>query len=268
MPQIIPAYVINLDRRPDRWEIISANLDRIGVKAERIPAVDARLLERQEERELDADGDEPHRKVDVGALACAWSHRKAIRAFLDTSAPAALILEDDTELADDTATLLCGVEWWPRGMLAVRLEWCYPVGRKWRGAVPLWPAEMQTPTGRGVHRLERAGGGSCAYIVTRKAAELLLPALAEPDNPVDQMLWNQRRSKIARRFRPYQVVPAMARQRDAAGTDLVSWRRADFEALGKAGRRKRRWAAMPHMARVRLLMLLGLVRRTKVEYAP
>ena len=53
MPQTIPAYVINLDRRPDRWKAISANLDRIGVKAERIPAVDARLLEQQEQREIE-----------------------------------------------------------------------------------------------------------------------------------------------------------------------------------------------------------------------
>ena len=231
MPQIIPAYVINLDRRPDRWATISENLDRIGVTAERIPAVDARLLERQGEQEQDTNGDEPQRKVDVGCARVRVEPPQGDARLPRPGAPAALILEDDADLADDTATLLGGVEWWPRGMLVVRLEWFYPVGRKWRGAAPLWPAEMQTPTGRGVHRLERAGGGSCAYIVTRKAAEFL-PALAEPDNPVDQMLWNQRRSKIARQLRPYQVVPAMARH--ATTPEAIS-------SLG-AARTLRRWA--------------------------
>lgn len=255
MGQTIPAYVINLDRRPDRWAIISENLHRIGVRVERIAAVDARLLGQQE------------RRVDVGALACAWSHRKAMQAFLDTDAPAALILEDDAELADDTASLLASTEWWPPNMRAVRLECCYPVGRKWVSSAPVWPAEARTATGRTVHRFERFAGGTCAYIITRAAAEIVAPTLVVPDNEVDQMLWNKRRSKLARKLRPHQIVPAMARQRDA-GTDLGADRDAALVALGKAGRRRLRRRGLLHMARVRLLMALGLVRRVTVEYAP
>ena len=36
----LPVYVINLDRRPDRLEAITADLDRAGLAFERIKAID------------------------------------------------------------------------------------------------------------------------------------------------------------------------------------------------------------------------------------
>ena len=44
----LPAYVINLDHRLDRREAMQNQLGRLGIEAERIPAVEARLLEDQE----------------------------------------------------------------------------------------------------------------------------------------------------------------------------------------------------------------------------
>lgn len=265
---IIPVYVINLDRRPDRWAAMCEQLDRLGIEAERVPAVDAEMLANQEEWECgNGRPTTIHRtrQADIGALACAWSHRKAMRAFLDTPAPAALILEDDAELAADTGTLLESTDWWPRNMLALRLETIYPAGRKWQSAVPLWSAVARTPTGRTVHRFERGSGGSAAYLLTRKGAEVVHPAFADPEHPVDQLLWNKRRSKLAHRLRPHLIAPAMARQREA-GTDLAAWCDADHHVLDKTRRRRRRWAGMPHMAKVRLLMLTGLVRKPEVLY--
>ena len=55
----LPVFVINLDRRPDRWAAMSTQLDRLGIGAVRIPAVDARLLAAQEEWERDTNGDAP-----------------------------------------------------------------------------------------------------------------------------------------------------------------------------------------------------------------
>ncbi len=37
---VLPIYVINLDRRPDRLAAIAADLDRLGLPFERIKAVD------------------------------------------------------------------------------------------------------------------------------------------------------------------------------------------------------------------------------------
>ena len=85
----VPVYVINLDRCPDRLRLISANLDRIGLPFFRIGAIDGQTLV-----------DEPAcRRMNPGHVGCARSHYKAHSAFLDTDAAAALILEDDVEVA-------------------------------------------------------------------------------------------------------------------------------------------------------------------------
>ena len=47
---MLPVFVINLDRRPDRWKAMSAQLDRLGIPAERIPAVDAEELDTKDKR--------------------------------------------------------------------------------------------------------------------------------------------------------------------------------------------------------------------------
>ena len=74
--QVLPAYVINLDRRTERWARMQENLDRVGVIAERIPVVDARLLA-EKERETVRRGVAPSRKIDLGATACLLSHAAA-----------------------------------------------------------------------------------------------------------------------------------------------------------------------------------------------
>ena len=116
MSQTVPAYVINLDGRTDRWRTISEHLNDLGIEAERIPAVDARGL---------SDKDRcfgPLGEIPLGSVANMMSQSVAMRRLLESAAPAALILEDDAELAPDAAALLNGADWWPEGALIVRLE--------------------------------------------------------------------------------------------------------------------------------------------------
>ncbi len=82
---MLPVFVINLDRRPDRWTAVRGQLDRIGIEATRIPAIDKESLA----------GDPALLKMGAGHVACARSHYKAMQALVDCGAPAALILEDD-----------------------------------------------------------------------------------------------------------------------------------------------------------------------------
>ena len=100
---MLPVYVINLDERTDRWEAILDNLKQLGVVGERISAIDAKRLE----------GTSASWSIDRGAVACAFSHGKALRRFLESNGPAALVLEDDAELAPDTTALLHDRDWWP-----------------------------------------------------------------------------------------------------------------------------------------------------------
>ena len=157
----LPVFVINLDRRPDRWEAMSAQLDRLGIGAVRIPAVDGRLLAAQEERDRGRNGNPPGRDLSLGETACVWSHRDALRAFLDTGERAALILEDDVELAPDTPSLLESVDWWPPEARVIRLE---------TGNI-----SPRSGVCYGLHRLKRPPGAGC---IASNAGRRARPAIS------------------------------------------------------------------------------------------
>ena len=268
-PQEIPAYVINLDRRPDRWETISRNLDRIGVTAERIPAVDARLLADREERRIER-GDGRSWRISLGSAAGMQGHAKAMRRLLESDAPAALILEDDAELAQDTASLLQSVAWWPDEATVVRLELTYPAGRRWLMSAPLWRPSGKTPSGRDLRRLERWAAGSAAYLINREGSVIVLEAFADPDHTVDHTLFDLRVSETARRLHTVQVIPAMARQRQEDESDQDAWRKKRKTATSVSARRRqhlrRNLSSLPYKTRLRFLMLLGLVSKVEIAY--
>ena len=253
---MLPVYVINLDRRPDRWRMISANLEQIGVQAERISGIDARLLAEQEQRGIERSN-KPRWKINLGSAAGMMGHGKAMKHLIESDAPAALILEDDAELAADVPTLLNSTDWWPLGAKIVRLEEVLHHPRL------LWRPSGRTPSGRDVSRLERWCGGAAAYLINREGARLALTAFANPVHTTDHTLFDLRVSQTARRLRPCQIVPAAARQRDQGASDIEAWR----------GRSKRRrgvkhiLCGLPYKSRVHLLKAFGLVRLVEIHYA-
>ena len=260
---MLPVYVINLDRRLDRWAMISEQLDRLGMEATRIPAVDARLLATQEEWEQTTNGNAPFWRINLGAAAGMLGHSKAMIGLLGSDTPAALILEDDAELASDTPALLDGTDWWPTGAHIVRLEGGYDTPR------PVWRPTGTTPTGRALRRLERWCPGSAAYMIDRQGARIALAAFADPNLTVDHTLFDLRYSKTARRLCPMQVAPAMAQQRLENGTDQRQWReKAEQRVRARLLYRLRRTVgAIPYKARVAALTALGMVRKTQIPYS-
>lgn len=79
------AYVINLDRRPDRLERVSARFGLHGVDPKAFVATDARTLADPGEFDL----------VPNGILACWKSHERLLESIADGSEDFALVLEDD-----------------------------------------------------------------------------------------------------------------------------------------------------------------------------
>ncbi|HKL69161.1 glycosyltransferase family 25 protein [Salibaculum sp.] len=72
---MIPVYVINLDRQPERWDRIKRNADDIGVTLTRVPALDRKRdygpdLEKEFGRRRGLD----HDKVSAGDICCSLSH--------------------------------------------------------------------------------------------------------------------------------------------------------------------------------------------------
>ncbi|MEM9754760.1 MAG: glycosyltransferase family 25 protein [Pseudomonadota bacterium] len=222
MSQAIPAFVVNLDRRPDRLDRLAAHLADRQVAFTRVSACDALDATEEALAAVIPDGG-PLGALGRGDRACTVSHTRAWSAFLDTGAAYGLILEDDVWLAEDSALCLARADWLPGGL--VKLEkFGDGASRLLLGAVA-----GRTPSGRPIHPLlsRHAGGG--AYILSRAAAQAALARRGHIRVPVDHFLFNANVSRFARRARPFIVSPAMATQRAWAYN-------SDIAKHGKAAR--------------------------------
>lgn len=179
----VPAFVINLDRRRDRLETISAHLDSMGVDFVRWPAVDG------------ADGRNPAVADDLiapGHAAAVVSHRQVWAAIADGPDEVALILEDDAVLDGEYAwsavlpELAHGMVNADVGLLQLGF-----LSFGWRARLAYGASDLLTARARRLNRPGRTEGGlmrltpsvdaiagdfrmgTHCYLVQRRAARLL-----------------------------------------------------------------------------------------------
>jgi len=86
-------FFINLDRRQDRLDFITKQLESVGIKAGRVSAVDGNLL--------DPDPKIGNGWNHKGVAGCALSHRKVIQMAKDKGYKNFLVIEDDTVFCED-----------------------------------------------------------------------------------------------------------------------------------------------------------------------
>lgn len=178
------AYIINLERSPDRRAHITDEVRRTGVTYEIVRAVDGRTLNLDDPALVD-----PllasRCPFPAGAAGCALSHLSAYRKMLDDGRDHALILEDDVELptdlnelAEEVATHLTGAEAallnfgsYPPGPLRIGVQGSVELDSSRLLALPI-----------DARQLVNAG----AYLITSRAAarmlENLLPIRATADD--------------------------------------------------------------------------------------
>lgn len=84
-------YVINLDRRPDRWAEMSAELDKHGIKSTRWSAIDGRTIVGHHHM---YHGDMPGEKI-KGAVGALRSHRSVIADAQKKGHDVICVMEDD-----------------------------------------------------------------------------------------------------------------------------------------------------------------------------
>ena len=200
---------------------ITDSLDRLGLKVSRIPAIDARTVTDQELNErVSLGGFFAGLEFDRGAAACVLSHLRALDTFLSTSdAPAALILEDDAELADDLPMFIESTDWWPTDVSLVRIEGWGKKGRL------LSRVCMEPYRGRELRRIAVFIAGACGYIVSRDPARYLLAKCHNVTFPMDHVLFDVRNSRIARNLRPTQLLPGLVCQpNEELDSDLDEFR--------------------------------------------
>ncbi len=259
---MLPIFVINLDRRPDRMRSIAANLDRLGLKAHRIPAVDAKTVSDEELHErVCFTGLFRTMEFDRGAGACVLSHLRALETFLTASdAPAALVLEDDAELAADLPMFIESVDWWPTDTGLINFE---TRNNKWRLFSPVC---AEPHHGRELRRIEVFVAGACGYVANRDSARHLLDNCRNIAFPMDHVLFDVRNCKIARNLRPVQVLPGLVCQpKKLVDSDLDEFRKR-MEA-GRAFRRAmKNVKTIPHKIVTGGRVALGQIERCETVY--
>ena len=182
-------YVINLDWSKERWVKINDHLTGYGLLAQRISAVDAKLLSAEMLSEhysaaLNKTGF--FISLKPAEIGCFLSHRKALKAFLNNSKkPFAIILEDDVEFVTHPQTLC---EQWLEVLnvdspVMLKLFKRRPISGKKE-----WPCVTTTERNSYLDKVVHAKLvplGTQGQVVNRAAAAKLLAAFEKFSMPVD-----------------------------------------------------------------------------------
>jgi glycosyl transferase family 25 len=176
------AYVINLDRSPDRRAHIVAELRKTGLDYEIVSAVDGRELDLN-----DTDVIDPalfaKNAFPAGTAGCALSHLRVYEKILADGASEALVLEDDVILPADLAPLVDAVASHLTGAEVALLNYGSPDRCRMsaQGCVEL-PSPRLLALPIDLDRMVNAA----AYVITRHAcermAESVLPVRANADD--------------------------------------------------------------------------------------
>jgi glycosyl transferase family 25 len=192
---VIPVYVINLLRSPERRAWMEAELARAGVEGIFVRAVDGRRFDQRCARDA-------RPALSKAEAALILSHRKAWRTFLASGADHAVVLEDDVHLGRDFQATL-GLDWSRWRFDAVKLETL--LHKAWRSR------RGESAGTRRLHRLGAEHLGAAAYLLSRAGARKMLAATRPLAEQVDQTLFG-RRAIWEAELEALQLVPAIAVQ--------------------------------------------------------
>lgn len=169
----IKTYVINLDRRKDRWEKFTKQDSVINcLKYERFSAIDGSKLQPTEQLQRIFDGNDYNMRE--GIVGCAMSHIKLYIELTNSKYDAFCILEDDIEFApsfrDKFLHLYNGL---PKGW-----DICYLGHHMWsQYKTPDYFSKTDMPISEkwnSTKSLKYSMGGTGGYIISKKGANDLL----------------------------------------------------------------------------------------------
>ncbi|WP_159949859.1 glycosyltransferase family 25 protein [Rhizobium sp. 18065] len=178
----IGIYVINLARSRARWDGLSQRAYELGVTLERVEGVDGAALAKGARSDLDMKHflRENGRTVLPGEYGCYRSHILAVSTFLASNYDAAIILEDDVELAVGLIERAIAIrEAMPDADLVKLLNH----RTKWFRKTAT--SRLGDEIGRSIHGPQ---GSAACYLITRAGAEKILKSMQVMRYPVDVAL--------------------------------------------------------------------------------
>lgn len=223
--------LINLDRQPERLRDMRSQLDGLGLRYERVAAIDRYALTSADLR--------AHGTMTPGELACARSHFACWTRALECGDDHVLILEDDVLLAPQLADVLAAHAPLPADAHLVRFE-------TRRQPVQLDNHDHAYSDGITLRRLYSAHPGTAGYVITRKGAERLLAERWRYDFALDGALFEPK-SALFHELAVYQCDPGLVIQADVLETGaLPAYLRSDLEHERTARKARRIAGALPY----------------------
>lgn len=196
---MIAAYVINLDRAPERMRRMEDALRLFSVAFERVSAVDGKTLPVEAfEQAIDL---EPGVDCPIPAqVGCFLSHRSVWEKIATGNADYGLVLEDDIVFAKNFAEVLNDPKLLAGEPDLVRLE-------GWPEKQWISPRSEKLGSGYRRYKLNWNTCGTGAYLISRMCARYLLRAAPRYTMPVDLMLFDAA-SPLYKEIDCWALVPA------------------------------------------------------------
>lgn len=165
-------YIINLDRKPERYQAVKRQLDQLGITDyQRYSAVDGFFI--SDAVLLDGGAEQVLIDSGRGLAACAVSHRNVWKHIAKHKLDWTLILEDDVHFHPDFMKLFH--KYWKE--TPIRAKIIYP------GYLEVAPYSPQVVIRKSVVCLH-------AYMLNHVGAQYLLDKLAKMDRPIDLVVEN------------------------------------------------------------------------------
>lgn len=221
-------YLINLDRSPQRLNVIRRRLKEQHLSFERLAAVDGQKLSEEEcqsytqyppsftksvadyARKYGGKGflsshSLLHKSpLTKGEIACFLSHRKAIKTIAEGGQAFGAVLEDDALLSSQAKNFLSSSAWIPRGVDFIKLDRsCFPccVSKK----------KMPLEGGFSLHHLKSLHLSACGYIISQRLARQIYPLLRYATISIDILLFSPKLG-LASSYKVMQLYPAVIEQ--------------------------------------------------------
>jgi glycosyl transferase family 25 len=225
-------FLINLDRSPDRLAFMTAQLEVLGLQAERLPAVDGNNVDPS-----------PHSSSGLrpGEIGCFLSHRAAWQRLVASGDTFALVLEDDVRLSQALPDVLDVVTKLGGNAGIFKLDTS--------GRSIAVDADSVAGGGRiGFARLCSEHTGTAGYILSAEAAAELLTRSSAFFQPVDLFMFGKG-AVTQSSPRIFQAVPAVVAQekrfRAVHDTEMSSvihrQKPASAPVIAKGFKEVRRW---------------------------
>jgi GR25 family glycosyltransferase involved in LPS biosynthesis len=219
-------FVINLDRRKDRWEIFLTESKNIGIPYTRFSAIDGQKLSPNDQLQRIFEGNDYYMRR--GMVACALSHMKLWTELVYSSYDYYLILEDDITFVPDFAKKLNHV----LEKLPEKWDLCY-IGHHLWGHTKTddhFDKEVLPEIIKKNHNesLRYSIGGTTGYLVSKQGASRLLGFINKfgMTNCIDTM-----QQKAACVINLYYTVPLLVYSECCTNTDANTDIQRDFNSL-------------------------------------